>query len=99
MEKLYELKSQLPKVKTAINLPIDVAEVEITITFPDKRTADLTNKAESIMDLLVDAYILFDDSHVNVPKLTLRSGGVDKKNAGAEIEIKPDITGFYKDLA
>lgn len=76
-------------------VPIECAEVEITITFADRRKSDLTNKAESIMDLLVDLGVLSDDDHQSCPKLTLRSGGVDKDHAGAEIVIKPDFTGFY----
>jgi len=47
---------------------------------PDNRKADLTNKAESIMDLLVDNGWLEDDSWQVVAKLTLECGGVDKEN-------------------
>lgn len=78
-EQSYRLK-KIPK-------PIENAEIEITIFAPDKRTADLTNKAESIMDLLVDNQILKDDSWFVIGKLTLIFGGVDKENPRAEIEI------------
>jgi len=65
-----------------------VYQVEITIYAPDKRKADLTNKAESIMDLLVDNSILTDDNWFVVNKLTLLFGGVDKQNPRAEIIIE-----------
>lgn len=67
-----------------------LGEVEIQIDFymPDKRKADLTNKAESIMDLLVDLKIIQDDSWQYVPSLILMSKGVDKENPRAEIWIK-----------
>lgn len=55
---------------------------KITLTFysPDKRVADLSNKAESIMDLLVDAKLILDDNWFVVSSLTLIFGGVDKEN-------------------
>lgn len=61
--------------------------VTITFFFPDKRRTDLSNKAESIMDLLVDNGFLADDSWQVVNKLVLIGGGVDKDNARAEIEL------------
>jgi len=64
--------------------------VEVTIDFfaPDKRASDLSNKAESIMDLLVDAGILADDNWWVVDKLILNFRGVDKKNPGATVYIR-----------
>lgn len=71
---------QLPKT------PIP-AIIELTILFflPDNRKTDLTNKAESVMDLLVDNNILEDDNWTVIPRLILQSGGVDKLNPRAEI--------------
>lgn len=59
----------------------------LTLKFymPDKRLCDLTNKAESIMDTLVDAGILEDDNYLIVPRLTLEFEGVDKENPRCEI--------------
>jgi len=65
-----------------------VNEVEITFFWPDKRRCDLSNKAESIMDLLVDAKINADDNWGVVPRLVLISGGVDKVSPRADIVIK-----------
>jgi hypothetical protein len=41
------------------------------------------------MDLLVDAGYLADDCTENVPDLTLGYGGVEPKNARAEVSITP----------
>lgn len=65
----------------------DCCEIKMTIYFPDRRRSDLTNKAESVMDLLVDFWILKDDSHDVVYTLHLHSGWVDKENPRAEIII------------
>jgi len=68
-------------------VPIKKAEMTITIFFPDLRRSDLSNKAESIMDLLVDNRFIEDDNHEVVPKLTLISGGIDRKEPRCEINI------------
>lgn len=62
-----------------------IMELTILFFFPDNRRTDLTNKAESIMDLLVDNGILTDDNWTIVPRLILSCGGVDKINPRAEI--------------
>ena len=65
-----------------------ITENKITITFftGDNRKFDLTNKAESIMDTLVDAGLLEDDNYSVVSELCLKFGGVDKGNARCEID-------------
>ncbi len=52
-----------------------------------KRLFDLSNKTESIMDLLVDAGIIADDNYSIVPELNIKFGGQDKNNPRAEITI------------
>jgi hypothetical protein len=52
---------------------------------PDNRRTDLTNKAESIMDCLVDNEILEDDSYQVIPTITLQFEAVDKLNPRCEI--------------
>jgi Holliday junction resolvase RusA-like endonuclease len=52
---------------------------------PDKRRADLTNKAESIMDTLVDSGLLEDDSYQIIPNLMLEFMGIDKENPRCEV--------------
>jgi len=63
-------------------------KAEIKIFPKTKRKADLTNKAESIMDLLVDAGILEDDNWYIVKEVRIIFGGVDKDNPRAECELK-----------
>lgn len=54
---------------------------------PDKRPFDLTNKAESIMDLLVDNKIIQDDNCYVLENVVLLFGGVDRENPRVEIEL------------
>lgn len=53
-----------------------VSSVTLAFTAGDRRAFDLTNKAESIMDLLVDAGVLADDSVKVVPCVMLCFNGV-----------------------
>lgn len=68
----------------------DISLCDITIRFyaPDHRKADSSNKAESIMDLLVDCGVLRDDSWFIVSSLHLIFCGVDKENPRVEILIE-----------
>ena len=65
-----------------------IKENALTITFfaGDNRKFDLSNKAESVMDLLVDAGLLEDDNYSVVSDLHLKFGGVDKEQVGCIIE-------------
>lgn len=65
--------------------PLQSCEIKMTIFFPDRRRSDLTNKAESIIDLLVDYGFIKDDNHDVVYSLHLHSGWVDKDNPRAEV--------------
>jgi len=60
--------------------------IHILFFFGTLRRSDLTNKAESVMDLLVDAGVIKDDCWTVVPVLTLSSVYGNGKN-GAEITI------------
>jgi len=53
--------------------------------FPDNRRTDLTNKTESVMDLLVDNGFIKDDCWQVIKSLTIESEGIDKKNPRVEI--------------
>lgn len=68
---------------------VESAAVKITIFAKDRKKADLTNKADSIMDLLVDLGILEDDNWFICGDIHLIFGGVDTKNPRALIEITP----------
>jgi len=61
--------------------------VEISIFAGTQRAGDLTNKAESVLDLLVDKHILADDNWFLVPRVTLTFGGVDRFRPRAEVVI------------
>jgi Holliday junction resolvase RusA-like endonuclease len=80
---MWDIKAQGPLPET-----IEKAEVVITIYSENKRAGDLSNKAESVMDLLVDLEIIKDDNWFVVGDLHLKFGGVDKENPRAVIEIK-----------
>lgn len=86
--KWHEIASWELKAKRDIPRGVERAEIEIAFYLPDARKTDLTNKAESIMDLLVDNGVLKDDNCSIVPKLTLMYNGIDRKNPRAEITIK-----------
>ena len=78
---VFEVKNQC-KIKTLQKVEF----ININIIYPDFRRRDLTNTAESIMDLLVDAEILKDDNWLVVPKLHL-NGYYKKNEFFAEVEI------------
>lgn len=68
--------------------PTIASGTHLTITFiaGDHRKFDLTNKAESIMDMLVDNGKLEDDNYSIIPTLTLKFGGVIKNDPRCIIE-------------
>lgn len=76
--------ASLPTLRNSI----DKCNVTITFTPKDKRKWDLTNKAESVMDLLVQKKIITDDNYSCVEKLTLKMCHSGKINAGALVEIE-----------
>ena len=70
-------------------LPIaKIEKVTIEFTAADRRSADLSNKAESIMDLLVDCGWIHDDNWFVVPRLELILAGVNPGNPNTKITIK-----------
>jgi len=67
--------------------PMNVKGVQIEFYFLDKRGRDLTNMAESIMDLLVDCQILVDDKWQCTGPVHLIPCGIDKINPRAEVTL------------
>jgi Holliday junction resolvase RusA-like endonuclease len=63
-------------------------KIKLTFYPPDKRPADLSNKTESIMDLLVDCGLIEDDNWYVISELTLIFGGTDKDYPRCEIEYE-----------
>lgn len=80
-------KNALKTIKTHLKCLETVEVVHLTFYSENKRKFDLSNKTESIMDLLVDAGILLDDNYSVVPKLILEYGGISKENPRCEIQI------------
>lgn len=66
--------------------PIESKKITLTFFAGDNRKFDLSNKAESIMDTLVDAGLLEDDNYSVVSELVLKFGGVEKNEARCEID-------------
>ena len=81
IEQSWVLKKYVPAK------PIDCCTVVITLFKPDRRRTDLINKGESIQDTLVDIGMLRDDDDTCITSLHMVSGGVDKENPRAEVEI------------
>jgi Holliday junction resolvase RusA-like endonuclease len=86
-EQMIALRYQWPSKLTITK----AQSVEIIFYPPDRRKADLSNKAESVMDLLVDAGILADDSWFVVPTLTLIRAEVSPKDPRAIIKITMEL--------
>lgn len=82
----HEISSWKLKGKQSIPTP---CKLEIIFYLPDARRTDLTNKTESIMDLLVDNGILPDDNCNEIPELSLIYRGIDRINPRAEITWQP----------
>lgn len=65
-----------------------VFEVEVKIFQPDRKRRDLDNQLTALLDGLVDAAALPDDSNKFVRKISAELGGIDKENPRAEITIR-----------
>lgn len=82
-----QIALQTPQFAPQHDFPLKSTQsITITLYAPTKRLYDLTNKAESVNDLLVDCGILEDDNYQVIPELILKFGGVDKIG-GADILI------------
>lgn len=81
LKAFYSLKKTIPTINTCKS---------ITLTFynPTKARYDLSNKTESVMDLLVDRGILLDDKSECTGAVTMIPGGQDKENPRVEIELE-----------
>jgi len=71
----------------------DIDHIELDFYAPDRRGTDLTNKAESIMDLLVDNGIIKDDNWWIVSRLVLNFMGVDKADPRCSVYIHRKTNG------
>lgn len=78
---------QALKQLTGIRPLIKFTKIALTFFPKTSRKSDLTNRAESIMDLLVDGGVLEDDNWFICPNIHLKFGAVDAKNPRVEVEI------------
>lgn len=62
-----------------------VNKLKVVFYSSNRRHFDLSNKFESIADLLVDNKILLDDNYNVLPKVELEYAGIDKDNPRVEI--------------
>lgn len=86
----YAALEQLEKAKEGNNWELPKLKVELIrlVFYPaTRRSSDLTNRAESVMDALVHAKILKDDNWFVCGRLELFFAGVDKQNPRVEAEI------------
>lgn len=87
-----DVSIQLWKIKNVlrdqdIELPLTDVKIKLTFYPPDRIKSDLTNKAESVMDCLVDNRILVDDNWFECGDIHLLFGEIDKQNPRVQIEI------------
>jgi len=84
-------KSQMQYL-SAIGLPHYKIDTPVSVTykfrFPDKRPTDLSNKIESVNDLLVRYGYFSDDKCSVISKFTAKFCGIDKENPRVEIHIE-----------
>lgn len=84
-----QVSQQIIKKRLSNHLPLKkVEKISVTFFAKDKRKFDLSNKIESVNDLLVDVGVLEDDNYEVLPSLEVTYGGIDKVNPRAEIDIK-----------
>lgn len=63
-------------------------KLQLTFWFDNDRRHDLDNAANTIMDFMASEGIIEDDNVHFVNELTLKYGGIDKKNPRCEIFIE-----------
>lgn len=80
-----QAKEQLSHLSNeGINFPISVS---YRFYMPDNRKCDLSNKIESINDLLVDINFIEDDNWKILKEIHIYATEVDKQNPRVEISI------------
>ena len=94
--RIISSKADLQWEKEQINNLIDIwQEIHIKPPFkiicdfymPDRRLSDLSNKFESIADMLVKYWLFEDDNYTILQNIELNHKWYDKKEPRCEIEI------------
>ena len=78
-EQMWKLKGK--------KVPDIITTLYLNFYSPDARKTDLSNKAESVMDLLVDSGLIEDDNWNIIPKLVLEFKGIDREKPRCEISF------------
>lgn len=74
-----------------LSKPIMNCKISIEIYEPNFQKRDLDNQATSILDALVKAEVIADDSFKCVQELNVKFGGVDREHPRAEIRIAEQV--------
>ena len=83
-----QIALQVPQFAPQHEFPLQkVLCLEVVFYAENRRSYDLSNKFESVADLLVDCGVLADDNYSVIPRVVLSFGGLDKEKVGAEIMI------------
>lgn len=85
--KMLTMQAANLALKRGIKFPIGVASLSIKFYFKDLVRRDLTNKAESIQDTLVDAKIIGDDSWLNLNPVLIQAELNSKKEHLCDIYL------------
>lgn len=70
------------------HFPIAPQTVRFMLFAPDARKGDLSNKWESVADLLVDCGVFEDDNWEILNDIVLQFGGIDRENPRVELLIE-----------
>lgn len=85
---IKELLTQKVEYGSMIKCPLKRTECLIArFWHPDARLYDLSNKFESVADLMVDCGLLEDDNYSVIPQVEMVSESIDRKNPRCEVTI------------
>lgn len=86
-----KLSKEVKMLTIGNNPKFDYCNVTITYFFKDKRRRDPSNYDKMLLDALIEANIIVDDSYSVINEFKTL-GRVDSKNPRTEIEIIPLVT-------
>ena len=86
-------KEQIEQIRANQNVKPLNPPYQMNIKFyaPDLHAADLSNKLESIQDMLVACGVIEDDNWFVLSDINMKFSTVDKDNPRAEIEIYSEV--------
>lgn len=87
----YQLKESYEDVRRQFYNEAPSSHMVTVWYAPDARVYDLSNKFESVADLLVDCDFLEDDNYKIISENTNYFGGIDRINPRVEIYLVPKM--------